>query len=88
MPLHDATPPRQWTGAGDKSGWQAQLRSASYSGGTAGSPTLRYLHGRERVLGRRFWLHREPCIAASQLVEELGPLGARAWVRCLLEEVR
>lgn len=51
------------------------------------SPTVAYLQGRERVLGRRLSLHREPCIAAALLLEELGPLGARAWVRRLLAEL-
>lgn len=50
-------------------------------------PTVTYLEGRERVLGRRLTLHREPAIAAALLIEELGPLGARAWCRSLLEEV-
>lgn len=51
------------------------------------SPTVTYLEGRERVLGRRLVLHHEPAIAAALLTEELGPLGARAWARALLEEV-
>lgn len=49
--------------------------------------TANFIRGRERVLGRRLLLHREPAIAAALLVEELGPLGARAWVRTLLDEL-
>ncbi len=51
------------------------------------SPVLVYLRGRERVLGGRLVVHREPELAAALLVEELGPMAARAWCRRLLAEL-
>lgn len=86
--LHDRPPgraaaPERASGAGDRSGWQARL--APYS--TPGGMTGRYIRSRERVLGRRVWVHEDPAIAAGQLVERLGPLGAAQWLRRALEEV-
>lgn len=87
-PLHHRPPgraatPAVGTGADDRDGWLARL--APYS--TPGGMTGRYIRGRERVLGRRVWVHEDPAIAACQLVERLGPLGAARWLRCALEEV-
>lgn len=90
--LHDPPPDAPPPGAGTRASDRTRLGSTVDSpkdtpGGYRSSPTLRYIHDRERVLGRRFSLHREPAIAAALLVEELGPLGARQWLRRVLEEV-
>jgi hypothetical protein len=51
------------------------------------SPTARFLTGRETVLGSRIRVHRDPEVTAPVLTEELGPAGARAWARRLLDEL-
>jgi putative intracellular protease/amidase len=51
------------------------------------SPAARYLAGREAVLGRQLRLHQIPEVAATLLVEQLGPASARAWARRLLAEL-
>lgn len=51
------------------------------------SATLTYLAGREKVLGRRFWLSDDPRVAARQLFDRRGPLAGRAWARQLLAEM-
>jgi hypothetical protein len=51
------------------------------------SPTARFLTGRETVLGSRLRVHRDPEVTAPVLTEELGPAGARAWARRLLDEL-
>jgi hypothetical protein len=51
------------------------------------SVTAAYIAGRDRVLGGQLHLHREPEVAAALLTEELGPMGARAWVLRVLAEV-
>ena len=81
----DAPPPRRRTRADDKSGWQARLQEPSYSWGTSGSPTLAYLEGRERVLGRRRDIDLTD--TAEWLADELGPLAARAFARALVREM-
>lgn len=85
--LHDRPPGRAAAppngGASDRSGWQARLAQHPTPGGITGD----YVRSRERVLGRRVWLHEDPTIAASQLTENLGLLGAARWLRCALEEV-
>ena len=47
--------------------------------------TSRYVHDRERVLGRRWSISRDPSIAAEQLAEYLCGIGpAKTWARDLL----
>lgn len=76
------------TGAASRSGLEARLGLDGTPSGYPSSPTLAFLHGRERVLGRRFMLHQDPAVAAARLVEELGSLGARRWLLAALAEVR
>jgi len=51
------------------------------------SLTAAYLDGRHRVLGGRLVLHRQAPIAAALLIEAVGPLAARAWLRQVAEEL-
>jgi hypothetical protein len=53
------------------------------------SPTLRYLAGRERVLGRRVFVPlADPVAGAERLAEALGGrAAARAWLREALAEL-
>lgn len=81
------TAPGWGTGAVDQSSGQAARHQDRTSGWPDHGLTARYLQSREAVLGRRFILHQEPAIAAALLTEQLGPLGARQWLRRVLEEV-
>jgi hypothetical protein len=46
--------------------------------------TLRYLQGRERILGG-VWIHRDPDLAWQMLCDQLGKRAARLWLAALLE---
>jgi hypothetical protein len=44
--------------------------------------TAHYFDDRDKVAGRRWWIHRDPDIAAHQLAEHLGGREpARQWLR-------
>jgi hypothetical protein len=51
----------------------------------AGSDTVRFLAGRERILGQHRRLHRDPEVAVIELVEDLGSAeDAHAWLAAAL----
>lgn len=66
-------------------GDSTNLRGSGVSAKTTTRPPIRT--GLRLCSNRELVLHRTPAVAAALLVEELGPLGARAWALRLVAEL-